>query len=155
MDKLTIKQAAEVLGVSEKNIRRMIKDGRLRATLEPSAYGQQYYIPREEIDKALQIVEVVKVKKEYSVQELAIAISSYLSERDKKFIEAIETLSQKVEQMEKESQQLKEELLKLQEEHFKKIDEKLTQWRQENKRRGLLSFFKKDQTVQRVRLLNS
>lgn len=144
MDKLTIKEAAQVLGVSEKTIRRMIKNGRLKASLEKSVYGQQYYIPKSEIDNAIQIVEAVRVKKEYSVEELAVAISSYLSERDRKFIEAIETLNQKIEQMQKENQQLKEELLKLQEEHFRKIDEKLTQWRQENKRRGLLSFFKKD-----------
>lgn len=143
MDKLTIKEAAKALGVSEKTIRRMIKDGRLKAYMEKSPYGQQYYIPAEQISNAMQIVEAVKVKKEYSVEELAVAISSYLSEREKKFIEAIETLSQKVEQMQKENQQLKEELLRLQEEHFRKIDEKLTQWRQENKKRGLFSFFRR------------
>ncbi|ADQ42068.1 DNA binding domain protein, excisionase family (plasmid) [Caldicellulosiruptor acetigenus I77R1B] len=143
MDKLTIKEAAQALGVSEKTIRRMIKDGRLKASLEKSVYGQQYYIPKSEIDNAVQIVEAVKVKKEYSVEELAVAISNYLSERDKKLVEALEILNQKIEKIQKENQQLKEELLKLQEEHFRKIDEKLTQWRQENKKKGLFSFLRR------------
>lgn len=143
VDKLTIKEAAQALGVSEKTIRRMIKDGRLKASLEKSVYGQQYYIPKSEIDNAVQIVEAVKVKKEYSVEELAVAISNYLSERDKKLVEALEILNQKIEKIQKENQQLKEELLKLQEEHFRKIDEKLTQWRQENKKKGLFSFLRR------------
>ncbi|WAM33906.1 hypothetical protein [Caldicellulosiruptor morganii] len=41
--------------MSEKTICRIIKNGRLKAVKGPSPYDQQYYLPRNEIDKALQI----------------------------------------------------------------------------------------------------
>lgn len=80
VERLTIKQAAQALGVSEKTVRRMIKDGRLKAYLEPSVYGQQYYIPAEQISSAMQIVEAIKVKKEYSIEEVALALSKIQQE---------------------------------------------------------------------------
>lgn len=130
VERLTIKQAAQALGVSEKTVRRMIKDGRLKAYLEPSVYGQQYYIPAEQISSAMQIVEAIKVKKEYSIEEVALALSKYFSEKDKKFTEIIEKLSQKLETIEKQNSELKEEILKLQ-----------SQLQQQNKERSIFRIF--------------
>jgi excisionase family DNA binding protein len=47
---LTIAQAAEVLGVSAKTVRRHIKDGKIAAVRVPGKYGEEYRIaelPRE------------------------------------------------------------------------------------------------------------
>ncbi len=63
----TIKEAAEVLGVSEKTIRRRIKDGILKAQQVPGKYGIEYRITVLEdalpLDKRLDIKENTSLAK--------------------------------------------------------------------------------------------
>ena len=49
---LTIKEAARRLGISERTVRRRIKDGSLPAELKQGDYGQQYFIPADVIETA-------------------------------------------------------------------------------------------------------
>lgn len=49
---LTLREAAEELGVSPRTIRRWIGMGKLPAELQPSRYGPQYAIAWEHIDAA-------------------------------------------------------------------------------------------------------
>lgn len=133
---LTVKEAAEQLGVSDKTIRRRIAKGDLKAELKESPYGHQYFIPKTEINTAQQIIDVVKVKKEYDIQELAISLSAYLEERDASLIEITNELSSKLDNsvqefqksindLKDENAKLKEQLIKTQEEHFTALDTKL------------------------------
>ena len=51
---MTIKEAAEMLGVSDKTVRRRIKKGELPAQLVDSPYGEQYMIPADAVEAASQ-----------------------------------------------------------------------------------------------------
>lgn len=63
----TIKEAAEALGVSEKTVRRRIKDGLLEAQQIPGKYGTEYRIIVPEdthpLDKSLDIEEETALAK--------------------------------------------------------------------------------------------
>lgn len=93
----TISEAADLLGLSTKTIRRRIKQGEIPATLEPGPYGDQYIIPAEAIDTAQQIVDVVRVDRPTDPMTLALAITQALDERDKGLQDEIAQLRQQVE----------------------------------------------------------
>ena len=80
---LTIKEAARRLGISERTVRRRIKDGSLPAELKQGDYGQQYFIPADVIETAQVITDVVEVKKVHDGQALSMAIVRAMEERDK------------------------------------------------------------------------
>lgn len=143
---LTIKETAESLGLSTKTIRRRIQKGELRAELKDSVYGQQYFIPEGEINTAKQIIDVVKVRNEYDVQELAITLAQYLKERDERLEESIKKLETCVDSLREDNSKLREEVLKAQEEHYRELDNKLRMLmdsKKEEKKKNIFSFFKK------------
>lgn len=93
----TISEAADLLGLSTKTIRRRIKQGEIPATLEPGPYGDQYIIPAEAIDTAQQIVDVVRVDRPTDPMTLALAITQAMDERDKGLQDEIAQLRRQVE----------------------------------------------------------
>lgn len=93
----TIAEAAEVLNLSTKTIRRRIHKGELPATLEDGPYGDQYIIPAVAIDTAQEIVDVVKVNRPTDATTLALVITQALDERDKGLQDEIMQLRQQVE----------------------------------------------------------
>ena len=56
MDKLTIKQAAEILKCSHQTIRRKIAKGEIPATKEQTEFGEAWYIPGEFVGKSLDVI---------------------------------------------------------------------------------------------------
>ena len=48
---LTVTEAAKALGLSERTIRRQIKSGKIRATLVPGRYGDEYRVELDETTK--------------------------------------------------------------------------------------------------------
>ena len=80
---MTIKEAARRLGISERTVRRRIKDGSLPAELKQGDYGQQYFIPADVIETAQVITDVVEVKRVHDGQALSMAIVRAMEERDK------------------------------------------------------------------------
>ena len=82
----TIAEAAEVLNLSTKTIRRRIHKGELPATLEDGPYGDQYIIPAVAIDTAQEIVDVVKVNRPTDATTLALVITQALDERDRQLV---------------------------------------------------------------------
>lgn len=80
MPYITIKEAAERLGVSEKTARRMIKDGRLAAELRDGPYGRTYYIDEADIQTAQEITNVVPVTRPMPAEALANAITAKVTE---------------------------------------------------------------------------
>lgn len=78
---LTVREAAEQLGISEKTVRRRIKNGSLPAELKQGDYGQQYFIPADAIETAQAITDVVEVKRVHDVQALSMAVVQALDER--------------------------------------------------------------------------
>ena len=81
-ESLTVAEAAEQLGVSEKTIRRWVKVGRLSASLEHGPYGAQYRIPADALQAARQALAVVTVERRGDSQTLALAIVQALESRD-------------------------------------------------------------------------
>ena len=93
----TISEAAEVLNLSTKTIRRRIHKGEIPATLEPGPYGDQYMIPANAIDTAQEIVDVVKVDRQADAHTLALVITQAMDERDKGLQQEISELRRQVE----------------------------------------------------------
>jgi len=76
---LTIAEAAEALGLSQRTIRRHIKSGKIKAELMPGQYGDEYHIsgleettaaepgvdktPASAMDKALDMVKALQQEK--------------------------------------------------------------------------------------------
>ena len=89
---ITIKEAAERLGVSEKTARRMVKDGRLNADSEKAHMGDILH-DEAEIRTAQEITEVVPVNRLVAVPDLVNTIAARL---DGKLSEAISTLTKEV-----------------------------------------------------------
>ncbi|MCG0278539.1 MAG: helix-turn-helix domain-containing protein [Thermanaeromonas sp.] len=50
--KLSLKEAAEALGISLTTARRWIKTGRLKATMREGPYGPEYVVTQEELERA-------------------------------------------------------------------------------------------------------
>lgn len=72
---MSIEQAAALLEVSPTTVRRRIRKGELKAEKQLGPYGEQYYIPNEEVNTAQMITDVVPVVRQLDVRELAEAIS--------------------------------------------------------------------------------
>lgn len=78
-----VKEAAKRLGVADKTIRRKIDSGELTAKKIPSPYGRDMWVlPLDQIQTAQKIVEVVEVKQEYALQDVALALSEIIKQRD-------------------------------------------------------------------------
>jgi excisionase family DNA binding protein len=66
---LSIKQAAELLGVSVDTVRRRIKNGSLKAELMDGPHGKYYGIRASEINVAKEIKDVITVNRSVTLQE--------------------------------------------------------------------------------------
>lgn len=78
---ITLKEAAERLGVSPTTARRMVKDGRLKAELRDGPRGPCYYVDESEIRTAQEITDVVPVSRPVSVEALADAVADAVAAR--------------------------------------------------------------------------
>ena len=107
---LTIAEAAEALGLSQRTIRRHIKSGKIRAELMPGQYGDEYRIngleettaaepvvdkaldktPASAMDKALDMVKALQQEKAELYAQVAYwqARSQHLEEQVKLLVEA-------------------------------------------------------------------
>ena len=107
----TIAEAADLLGLSTKTIRRRIKQGEIPATLEPGPYGDQYIIPAAAIDTAQEIIDVVQVHRPTDATTLALVITQAMDERDKGLQDEITQLRQQVEELTKTLQERDRQLV--------------------------------------------
>lgn len=104
---LTLREAAQRMGVSEKTIRNRIKRRELAAELREGSNGPQYYIPAEAISEQPKTVhDVVMVKRPISVTELAQAIHTQFSGDLEDAKEEIRNLTRAVEELQKTIEQI-------------------------------------------------
>ena len=90
MKEYTIKQAAEILEVSTSTIRRRIKSGKLAAEKRKTNYGQQYFIPAKELDRAItdkNVVDIQEVSKPISQEELKETLIQAVNDKQKALID--------------------------------------------------------------------
>lgn len=119
---LTIEQVAELLEVSKDTIRRRIKTGEIDAEKRIGAYGLQWMIDSEKINRAMQNIDVIPITRAVSVAELeqamqrtiASAVSSAIQTELQPLKEHIELLNDK---LDKQDQSLKQ--------HYQLVDERL------------------------------
>ena len=107
----TIAEAAAMLDVSTKTIRRRIHKGEIPAELVDGPYGQQYMIPADAIDTAQEIIDVVKVNRPTDATTLALVITQAMDERDKGLQDEITQLRQQVEELTKTLQERDRQLV--------------------------------------------
>jgi excisionase family DNA binding protein len=75
MDSLiTLDEAAQSLGVTKTTIRRRIKRGELQAIKKMGPYGEQYFIPRNEISIVQEVATVIPVTRQVNLLALGDVI---------------------------------------------------------------------------------
>ena len=94
MEYLTIDEAAKILGKSGQTVRRMIKQGRIKAEKHKSQYGEKYMIPSSEINAAYQVVEVANLAVPVSPETFAFEVVRQLREENKALREQITQIQQ-------------------------------------------------------------
>lgn len=108
----TTKEAAEILGISQRTVRRKIKNGELIGEKISGPYGTQYVLPQDQEafnSKAEAITEVVPVNRVLQVDE----IRRVIEEADRKKISEFRKIVEDV--VEKENRELRSEITHLQE----------------------------------------
>lgn len=79
----SVKEAAEILGVTTKTIRNRIEKKELLAVFHDIGIGQsQYLIPKTEIDVTIETSEIVSISRAVSVPELKQLIKAQLQEEN-------------------------------------------------------------------------
>jgi excisionase family DNA binding protein len=122
MKELTIKQCAEVLGVSTQTIRRRIEKGELLARKEVTDVNERWLIQADQLNAATTNIDVIPVNRQLSVVEIQQAIQQVVAATVTSTIQA-------------ETVELKEQIYNLEEQvdkqstamnrHFELIDERL------------------------------
>ena len=154
MEKYTIKQAADILNVSKSTVRRRIKSGKLNANKEKSVYGEQYFIPADEIDQAIAENEIMEfnhinrpIDKEKFINDLKIA----MKERDEALIDdVVDKVANKLEEQQDAIKQDNEALI---EEVADKVADKINQ-EQQKKNEKLVNEIEKLKELQQKTLFD-
>lgn len=107
---LSIEQVAEQLGISNATVRRRIKKGEVEAVKRAGPYGDQYYIPSNEVTTAQEITDVVPVDRKFNAQELAGFISLAIRKEN--------------EDLHNEIKELRQELVKFKQEQEVKVQDR-------------------------------
>ena len=71
---VTLDEAAQSLGVTKATIRRRIKRGELHAVKKMGPYGEQYFVPRNEISMVQEVTDVVPVTRQVNLLTLGDVI---------------------------------------------------------------------------------
>ncbi len=77
---LSLAQAAQQFGVSDKTIRRWIKAGKLEATQAIGPYGPEYRIPIQAVQTAQHVMDVVPVERGMDPRTLGMVIAQAVRE---------------------------------------------------------------------------
>lgn len=102
---LSIEQVAEQLGISTATVRRRIKKGDMEAVKRPGPYGDQYYIPSNEVTTAQEITDVVPVVRQFNAQELAGFISLAIRKENEDLHNEIKELRQELVKFKQEQEE--------------------------------------------------
>ena len=96
---LSVKQAAQTLQVSEKTVRRWIRDKRLEATQKPGPYGMTWHIPASAIHTVHQVIEVLPLERSVDPRTLGLMIAQAVTESNRTLMQQIAALQAQVTQL--------------------------------------------------------
>ena len=77
---LTVKEAAELVGVHTDTIRNRIKSGEYKAEKREGFYGEQWFLPAAQFDTAAIIKDVAMLTRQVSLGEMQSMLSKSISE---------------------------------------------------------------------------
>lgn len=119
---MTLDEAAQSFGVTKTTIRRRIKKGELHATKKRGPYGEQYFIPRNEISTVQEVTDVLPVTRHINLMTLGDVIKQEMIAANeslkKEFVDRIEKVSVEIASMKQQNEGggLKNDIAKLQSE---------------------------------------
>jgi excisionase family DNA binding protein len=138
---LTIEQVAELLSCSKDTVRRKIKKGEITAIKRTGAYGDQFFIPEESLNLAMEIHEVIPVERNLSVQDFTSALDNVLREYMLPVQQELTTLGNQNEALKREIATLHDSLNAIEERqrereatHFDLVDQRLKDISMESKK---------------------
>ena len=82
---MTIDEAAQSLGVTKTTIRRRIKRGEFRAIKKMGPYGDQYFIPADEIKTVREVTDVMPVTRQLNLLTLSDAVEQAIVSANEPF----------------------------------------------------------------------
>ena len=106
---LTIDEAADRLGVTKNIVRRSIKKGELRAVKMPGQYGEQYFIPENEVNVA-PVPDVVSPIRQLTLNDLEEFLDQLLDRKNQPAHSAIEAMHTAMQAMHTAMQSMQQEL---------------------------------------------
>lgn len=114
MAEMTIKEAAEALGVSVDTVRRRIRDNKVKAWKIEGTYGPQWVIDSDSLAEYQQVVDVVPVKYNMNPDTLVNSIRQTVQEAaaegtKKGILEAMEENKQDYEKLQSQIEELQEQ----------------------------------------------
>lgn len=162
---LSIEQAAQILGVSKDTVRRRIKSGEYQAEKKIGPYGEEWRLPENQFNQAVEIKEVVPMTRQVTVAELEQAMQRLMQNAaNKAVIQAMNDQTTRIKvELYKTKEELKEELREAKEElketketvhslteqieaqnrslnnHYKLVDERLREISERNRKKSLWS----------------
>ncbi len=96
---LSLHEAAQQLGVSDKTLRRWIKAEKIPAQQEKGPYGVAWRIPHTAIQTAQQVIDVVPVDRSIDPRTLGLIIAQAVVQETRPLAETIESLQEKIERL--------------------------------------------------------
>ena len=140
-DEYTISEVAQILDVSTSTVRRRIKNGKLKANKRDSVYGPTYFIPQQEINKAVATEEVALVEQKMSKEDIRKAVVEAINSHNRGLIEGItDNINKKID---KQQQVLEEqqETIKQQTEAINELTKEVRKIKEENSKSAIAKFF--------------
>lgn len=96
---LSIHEAAQHLGVSDKTLRRWIKAGKLPAFQATGPYGPTWRIPLSALQTAQQVIDVVPVNRPVDAQTLGLIVAQAVAQETQPLRATIQSLQDQVAQL--------------------------------------------------------
>jgi len=101
----TIKEAAGILRVSVKTLRRRILAGEVKAEKVEAAHGPTYFIPADVVHELANtqstVTDIVAVKRPADAAAIALVVSEVVRQRDQEWMAKVDKLTAKMEWREK------------------------------------------------------
>jgi len=106
----SIKQAAEILGVSEATLRRKVKRGQVKAELVQGLYGPEYRVERASLYPSSSVTEVVRVEQALSLDDIRMVIEGVYANGNALLIAKIDEQAQIIMDMQEQLAELDKKL---------------------------------------------
>lgn len=110
-DFLTVRQAANRFNVTEKTIRKWIRNGRLAAELRDGANGPQYFVSGQVVEAVHQIVDVVQATVPPISRDATLELTRVVSEQIAPLMSQIALLQQSIDTLNSKVDGLQEALI--------------------------------------------